>query len=135
MFRGRSARKIKGLPRFVVHSHFAKSHHYDLRLEMNRVLKSWAIPKIPPTAKGTKRLAIQVEDHPLSYATFEGTIPEGNYGAGEVKIWDKGTYELIEKNPKSMKIKFSGKKLKGDYVLVKTSYGDKPEKSWLFFKA
>ena len=126
-------RKPIRLPRFVVHSHFAKSHHWDLRLEMNRVLKSWAIPKIPPTAKGTKRLAIQVEDHPLSYATFEGEIKEG-YGKGEVKIWDKGTYELIEKTEKSIKIKFSGKKLTGDYVLVKTSYGNKPEKSWLFFK-
>ncbi len=119
---------------FVMHSHFAKTHHYDLRLEMNRVLKSWAIPKTPPKSKGTKRLAIQVEDHPLSYAAFEGEIKEGNYGAGKVKIWDNGTYEMIEKDEKSIKIKLHGKKLNGDYVLVKTHYGNKPNKSWLFFK-
>ena len=100
---------------------------------MNGVLKSWAVPKQPPSTKGTKRLAIQVEDHPLEYATFKGEIPEGNYGAGKVEIWDKGKYELLEKNPKSMKFKLHGKKLKGDYVLVKTNYGGK--KGWLFFKS
>jgi DNA ligase D-like protein (predicted 3'-phosphoesterase) len=101
---------------------------------MEGVLKSWAVPKIPPTKKGIKRLAIQVEDHPLSYAKFEGTIPEGNYGAGTVKIWDNGTYELKEKDSKKIEIIFHGKKLKGEYVLVKTNYGAKPEKSWLFMK-
>lgn len=119
---------------FVVHEHHARRLHWDLRLEMNGVLKSWAVPKSPPMAKGIKRLAIQVENHPLDYAKFKGTIPEGQYGAGKVKIWDKGKYEMIEKKQKSMKIKLYGKKLKGDYVLVKTSYGNKPEKSWLFFK-
>jgi len=119
---------------FVIHDHKASHHHYDLRLSMDGVLKSWAVPKIPPTKKGVKRLAIQVEDHPLSYATFEGTIPKGNYGAGTVKIWDNGTYELKEKDSKKIEIIFHGKKLKGEYVLVKTSYGAKPEKSWLFFK-
>ena len=119
---------------FVVHDHKASHHHYDLRLSMNGVLKSWAVPKIPPLKKGIKRLAIQVEDHPLSYATFEGTIPEGNYGAGTVKIWDNGTYELKEKDSKKIVVEFHGKKLKGEYVLIKTSYGAKPEKSWLFFK-
>lgn len=119
---------------FVVHSHFAQTHHYDLRLEMNGVLKSWAIPKQPPTKKGVKRLAIKVENHPLKYAKFHGVIPKPHYGAGKVEIWDKGNYELIEKNPKSMKIRLHGKKLKGDYVLVKTGYGNKPEKSWLFMK-
>ena len=101
---------------------------------MNGILKSWAIPKSPPTTKGIKRLAIKVEDHPLEYAKFEGIIPEGNYGAGKVKIWDNGTYELKKKNSKMIEIKISGKKLKGDYVLIKTNYGNKPEKSWLFFK-
>lgn len=119
---------------FVVHDHHASHHHYDLRLEMNGVLKSWAVPKEPPTAKGTKRLAIHVEDHPISYAKFEGTIPEGNYGAGTVKIWDNGTYELINKTEKEIEIEFRGKKLKGKYVLIKTKYGSKPDKSWLFFK-
>lgn len=119
---------------FVIHKHHARSLHWDLRLEIKGVLKSWAIPKEPPRTKSTKRLAIKVEDHPIEYAKFKGTIPEGQYGAGKVKIWDKGTYEILEKNPKSIKIKLNGKKLKGEYVLVKTSYGNKPEKSWLFFK-
>lgn len=119
---------------FVIHDHHASHHHWDLRLEMNGVLKSWAVPKQPPRTKGTKRLAIQVEDHPLSYAKFHGTIPEGNYGAGTVKIWDKGTYEIKFKDKKKTEIIFNGKKLKGNYVLVKTNYGSKPEKSWLFMK-
>jgi DNA ligase D-like protein (predicted 3'-phosphoesterase) len=119
---------------FVVHNHFASHHHYDLRLEMNRVLKSWAVPKEPPRTKSEKRLAIQVEDHPLSYAKFEGTIPEGMYGAGKVKIWDHGTYELLKKSEKEIEVEFHGKKLNGKYVLVKTHYGSKPEKSWLFMK-
>ena len=119
---------------FVVHDHRATHHHYDLRLEMNKTLKSWAIPKLPPKSKGTKRLAIKVEDHPLDYAKFEGTIPKGHYGAGTVKIWDNGTYELKHKDKKKIVLIFHGNKLKGEYVLVKTSYGAKPEKSWLFFK-
>lgn len=119
---------------FVIQEHHASHLHWDLRLEMNRTLKSWAVPKIPPTKKGIKRLAIQVEDHPLSYANFEGEIPEGNYGAGTVKIWDKGTYELKEKDDKKIEVIFYGKKLKGNYVLIKSRYGNKPEKSWLFFK-
>jgi DNA ligase D-like protein (predicted 3'-phosphoesterase) len=118
---------------FVIHEHHASHIHWDLRLEMNRVLKSWALPKIPPKTKGIKRLAIQVEDHPLDYANFKGTIPEGNYGAGKVEIWDKGTYELLEKTSKKIEIKLHGKKLKGNYVLIKTGYGDK-KKGWLFFK-
>ena len=119
---------------FVVHSHFARRHHYDLRLEINGVLRSWAVPKEPPKTKGTKRLAIQVENHPLDYANFKGIIPEGHYGAGKVEIWDKGKYELIEKDSKKIIFELHGKKLKGKYCLIKTSYGNKPEKSWLFFK-
>ena len=119
---------------FVVHEHFASHHHFDLRLEMNGVLKSWAIPKSPPLTKENKRLAIQVEDHPLAYANFHGVIPEGNYGAGKVIIWDKGKYNLIEKTSKKIEFVLHGKKLKGDYVLIRTNYGSKPEKSWLFFK-
>ena len=118
---------------YTIQKHQATNLHYDLRLEMNKILKSWALPKIPPKTKGIKRLAIQVEDHPLEYATFEGIIPEGNYGAGQVKIWDKGTYELKEKDSKKIEIKIHGKKLKGNYVLIKTGYGDK-KKGWLFMK-
>ncbi len=121
------------MPIFTIQKHQATNLHYDFRLEMKGVLKSWALPKIPPRTKGTKRLAIQVEDHPISYATFHGTIPEGNYGAGKVEIWDNGTYELIEKDPKKLEIKLHGKKLNGNYVLIKTGYG-KNKKGWLFFK-
>jgi DNA ligase D-like protein (predicted 3'-phosphoesterase) len=117
---------------FVVHEHHATHLHWDLRLEMEGVLKSWAVPKSPPLAKGTKRLAIQVEDHPLSYATFKGTIPEGNYGAGEVKIWDNGEYELLKKYSNKIILEFHGKKLHGKYCLIKTNFRDR--KSWLFFK-
>ncbi len=119
---------------FVIHKHYASHLHWDFRLEMNGVLKSWAVPKEPPKTKGIKRLAVQVEDHPIEYAKFQGTIPEGNYGAGKVEIWDSGTYELIEKDSKKIEFKLNGKKMKGNFVLVKTKYGAKPEKSWLLFK-
>ncbi len=120
---------------YVIHEHHASHLHWDLRLQIRGVLKSWAIPKQPPRAKHIKRLAIQTEDHPMSYANFEGTIPEGNYGAGDVKIWDKGTLEVLEFNEKKkIEFKLKGKRLEGTYVLVKTNYGDKPEKSWLFFR-
>ncbi len=116
---------------YLIHEHHASHLHWDLRLEMDGVLKSWAVPKIPPIKKEEKRLAIQVEDHPIEYANFEGIIPEGNYGAGEVKIWDKGNYELLEKTPKKFMVDIHGKKLNGKYVLIKTSYG---KNQWLFFK-
>ena len=91
---------------YCIHKHHARNLHWDLRLEMNGVLKSWAIPKSPPTKKGTKRLAIQVEDHPLEYAKFKGTIPQGQYGAGKVEIWDNGKYNLIEKTSKKIIFEF-----------------------------
>jgi len=122
------------MPIFVIHEHHATHLHFDLRLEMQGVLKSWAIPKIPTTTKDIKRLAIQVKDHPLDYAKFYGMIPEGNYGAGIVKIWDKGKYNLISKNSKKIIFELHGKKLKGKYCLVKIEYGNKPKKSWLFFR-
>lgn len=100
--------KIKKLI-YTIQKHNASHLHYDLRLEMNGVLKSWAIPKIPPKTKGVKRLAIQTENHPLGYEKFEGEIPEGNYGAGKVKIWDSGTYELKDKDKKKLEIKIHGK--------------------------
>jgi DNA ligase D-like protein (predicted 3'-phosphoesterase) len=121
------------MPIFAIHKHHATNLHWDLRLEIKGVLKSWAVPKQPPKRKGLKRLAIQVPDHDLKYAKFEGTIPEGLYGAGKVEIWDNGKYELIEKTPKKIEFELHGKRLKGKYVLIKTGYG-KNKKGWLFFK-
>ncbi len=120
-----SKRKI-----YVIQKHDASHLHFDLRLEMNGVLKSWAIPKEPQISLGVKRLAVQVEDHPIEYASFEGTIPEGEYGAGTVKIWDKGTYKLIDRKEDKLIVEIEGAKLSGAYVLVRF----KDEKNWLFFK-
>ncbi|MCS7123763.1 MAG: DNA polymerase ligase N-terminal domain-containing protein [Candidatus Aenigmarchaeota archaeon] len=119
------------MPLFVVHQHHAKKLHWDLRLEMNNSLESWAIPKEPPLETGVKRLAIYTEPHELSYANFEGEIPEGQYGAGKVIIWDKGKYDLIEKKDDVIVIRLFGEKLKGEYVLVKMK---SKENNWLFFK-
>lgn len=96
---------------------------------MNNKLKSWAVPKDPPKEKGIKRLAVQVEDHDLEYANFEGEIPEGQYGAGKVEIWDKGTYTIEETNEKKIVFRINGKKLKGKYCLIKFK-----KNYWLFFK-
>jgi DNA ligase D-like protein (predicted 3'-phosphoesterase) len=117
---------------FVIHEHDASHLHWDLRLEIGGTLKSWAVPKEPPTEKGLKRLAIQVEDHPIEYASFEGIIPEGNYGAGTVAIWDKGTFVLEEMNDHKLTIEFEGKKVHGRYALIKAPNMGK--NSWLFFK-
>jgi len=122
------------MPIFVVQRHNARNLHYDFRLEMDGVLKSWAVPKQPPKEKGTKRLAVQTEDHPLTYASFEGEIPAGEYGAGKVEIWDKGTFELRKREEKEIVVTLHGEELKGDYVLIRTKYG-KEEKGWLFFKS
>jgi len=122
---------------YVIQKHQSSHLHYDLRLEMDGVLKSWAIPKEPPKEKGIKRLAVSVEDHELGYEEFEGVIPKGQYGAGQVKIWDKGYYELIEKKSNSIACDIHGKKLKGTYYLVKLSTKPgikKKNKNWLFFK-
>lgn len=116
---------------YVIQKHDASHLHYDLRLEMDGVLKSWAIPKDPPKEKGIKRLAIQTEDHPVDYADFEGIIPEGHYGAGTVETWDKGTYELEKREYDEIIIRINGNKLKGRYCLIKFKG---QEKNWLFFK-
>lgn len=115
---------------YVIQKHAATHLHYDLRLEMDGVLKSWAIPKEPPTVPNVRRLAVQVEDHPIEYANFEGTIPEGEYGAGSVEIWDRGTYELIDRKEDKLIVEINGNRLKGTYVLVRF----KDQKNWLFFK-
>lgn len=118
---------------FVVQEHHATHLHWDFRLEEDGVLKSWAVPKGPPEEVGVKRLAVQVEDHPLDYAGFEGTIPEGQYGGGTVKIWDKGTYETVLKEGKPgrevWRVTMKGKRLVGDYTLIHTG-----ERNWLLFK-
>ena len=121
------------MPIFVIQRHNARNLHWDFRLEMNGVLKSWAITKIPSKSKSIKRLAIEVPDHPLGYEKFEGKIPEGQYGAGTVKTWDKGTYKLEDKKPNKIVFELKGKKLQGKYVLIKTNYG-KNKNGWLFFR-
>lgn len=116
---------------YVIQKHDATHLHYDMRLEINDVLKSWAIPKTPPREKGIKRLAIQTEDHPIEYASFEGVISEGNYGAGSVEIWDKGTFEIEENEKDKLVIHINGKKLEGRYCLIRFKG---QEKNWLLFK-
>ena len=120
------------MPRFVIQEHKATHLHWDFRLELDKVLKSWAVPKEPPKEERVKRLAVQVEDHDLDYISFEGTIPKGMYGAGTVKIWDKGTFKLIERTDNKIEFELKGKKLKGIYELVK--FDKAGPKSWLFFR-
>ena len=116
-------------PRFVVQKHNASRLHYDLRLEIDQVLKSWAVPKGIALEVGVKRLAVQTEDHPLGYIDFEGTIPEGQYGAGTVEIWDTGSFKLIDSNTKKIEFELIGKKVSGIYVLIHTGGSN-----WLLFK-
>ena len=128
---------------FVVQKHAASHLHYDFRLESEGVLKSWAIPKGPSMNPAHKRLAIQVEDHPYAYRNFEGIIPEGNYGAGNVIVWDNGTFVLVDDENYGnlnaylqkghLRFIIKGKKLKGEFVLVKLKA--KKENSWLLIKA
>jgi bifunctional non-homologous end joining protein LigD len=119
---------------FVVQRHDASRLHYDFRLERNGALASWAVPKGVPLEPGEQRLAVHVEDHPLSYATFAGEIPKGQYGAGTVEIWDEGTYELVEEKPDGgLTVRLHGKRLEGLWTLVPASLnGD--AKNWLILK-
>ena len=121
-----------GRPIYVIQKHQARNLHYDLRLEMDGVLKSWAVPKEPPLQPGIKRLAVQVDDHELEHATFEDEIPEGEYGAGTVEIWDRGSYDILEQDEKKFVVDIHGEKLQGKYVLLHFKKGG--EKNWLFFK-
>ncbi|GGK57435.1 DNA ligase D [Rufibacter glacialis] len=138
--------KGKGALRFVVHRHQASNLHYDFRLELDGVLKSWAVPKGPSLNPADKRLAVAVEDHPFSYRTFEGDIPEGNYGAGHVDIWDEGTFHAVNPTSRAQEEKqllqelaegslhfvLEGKKLKGEFTLVKMK--GRQEDAWLLLK-
>ena len=105
--------------RFVVHEHFARHHHFHFRLEHDGILASWAVPKGLPEKAGERRLAIAVEDHPLDYIGYEGTIPEGDYGAGEVKIADTGTYELLVWAPDRIEVLLNGSQYTGKYILIR----------------
>src|SRR5271170_206756 len=130
---------------FVIQKHAARRLHYDFRLELDGVLKSWAVPKGPSLDPADKRLAIMVEDHPLDYRTFEGIIPQGNYGAGTVMVWDEGSYHALAASSRadseramaeglekgSLKIVLEGQKLKGEFALVKLR---KTENQWLLIK-
>lgn len=130
----------KKIPFFVIQKHAARRLHYDFRLEMAGVLKSWAVPKGFPLKRCEKHLAIHVEDHPLEYAKFEGVIPPGNYGGGTVMLWDIGTYEVLHCDPlsalKKGKIEFTlhGKKLEGLWTLIRTQAIRGTKDAWLLLK-
>jgi bifunctional non-homologous end joining protein LigD len=131
---------VKGASRFVIQKHDATRLHYDFRLQMAGVLKSWAVPKGLPWAKGEKHLAVEVEDHPIEYENFEGVIPKGNYGGGTVMVWDQGTYYVYGEKPTEalregrLHLVLHGKKAKGGWALIRTRIqGDKPQ--WLLLKA
>ena len=131
---------VKGASRFVIQKHDASHLHYDFRLEMEGVLKSWAVPKGLPWEKGQKHLAVEVEDHPIDYAGFEGVIPKGEYGGGTVMVWDRGDYFVHGEEPlKSLRdgrlhLVLQGEKAQGDWTLIRTRMeASKPQ--WLLLKS
>ncbi|MGH9627993.1 MAG: DNA polymerase ligase N-terminal domain-containing protein, partial [Bryobacteraceae bacterium] len=137
---GKTADDEQPYGRFFVQRHDATRLHYDLRLEIDGVLKSWAVPKGPSLVPLAKNLAMHVEDHPLSYGDFEGNIPKGNYGAGSVMLWDEGSFELLgDKNGEEqiqrgdLKFSLKGEKLKGEYALVRMK-GRGKGNEWLIIK-
>ena len=136
-----SAKGSKSSLIYVVQKHRATQLHYDFRLEFHGTLLSWAVPKGPSLDPSTKRLAMQVEDHPVEYAGFEGVIPEGEYGGGTVMVWDKGTWTSESPDPAAalekgdLKFTLHGKKLRGSWVLVRTrGFGSSSKTSWLLIK-
>jgi bifunctional non-homologous end joining protein LigD len=130
---------VKGASRFVIQKHDARRLHYDFRLQMEGVLKSWAVPKGLPWAQGEKHLAVEVEDHPIEYENFEGVIPEGNYGGGTVMVWDHGTYYVYGEQPSQslregkLHLLLDGKKAKGEWTLVRIR-SDSQKNQWLLLK-
>ncbi|MGB7786351.1 MAG: DNA polymerase ligase N-terminal domain-containing protein [Salinimicrobium sp.] len=144
--RDEASKKKNKEPIFVIQKHDATNLHYDFRLEIDNTLKSWSVPKGPSTDPSVKRMAIPTEDHPIAYADFEGTIPEGEYGGGTVMIWDKGKIESNKKDDEgnhisleesfkegSIEVVLQGKKLQGGYNLVKMK-GGKMKGNWLLMK-
>jgi bifunctional non-homologous end joining protein LigD len=133
-------KKVKGASRFVIQKHAARRLHYDFRLEMERVLKSWALPKGLPWKRGEKHLAVEVEDHPIEYEDFEGIIPEGQYGGGTVMVWDRGNYHVYGEQPvKSLRegklhLVLDGEKAKGEWTLVRIRSRDDSKNQWLILK-
>lgn len=118
--------------RFVVQEHHARTHHFDFRLEKDGVFKSWAVPKGLPDAVGVKRLAIQVDDHALEFGAFEGTIPQGEYGAGEIHVWDSGTYDVVEWTPDRITVNLHGTHTAGSFEILKFKHGK--EREWLIIR-
>ena len=134
---GEARKGAAGARRFVVHKHAARRLHYDLRLEQDGVLRSWALPKGPSLAEGEKRLAVEVEDHPLDYADFEGTIPAGEYGAGTVMLWDRGHWTPVGEGERAGRLDFAleGTKLRGTWTLTRMGgKGGEHDKHWLMIK-
>ena len=128
------AKSASEAARFVIQRHAARRLHYDFRLERNGALASWAVPKGVPLRAGERHLAVHVEDHPLEYADFEGTIPAGEYGAGTVEIWDRGTYELLEeKRNGGLTVRLHGERLDGVWTLVPARLDGDP-KNWLLLR-